>query len=194
MRVIKYKSIALFFVSLLFISNTFSKPIPFSLKRGVPEIEAFINDSIKATLIFDSGADQVYLDRAFADSNNLLFGTKLPVRPTMGIDQKVEAFQIFLKSLKVGSKNQKLVNTVIIDLHAIIKDTSQGIPDGVLGNSFLNNKQIYLNYVDSTLELVENDSLFAGQKAAVIPFIRNRHLITLNATINDSVDAKFILD
>jgi len=189
-----YKSKVLFFPFLVFISASLAKPIPFSLKRGVPEIEAFINDSIKTSLIFDTGADQVYLDRAFADSNNLLFGTKLPVRPTSGIDEKVEAFQIFLKSLKIGSKNKKLVNSVIIDLHAIIKDTSQGLPDGLLGSSFLNNHQVYLNYIDSTLELIENDSVFAGQKAAIIPFIRNRHLITLNATINDSVEAKMILD
>ncbi len=194
MRFSPFKSTVLFFSFLVSISASLAKPIPFSLKRGVPEIEGLINDTIKTTLIFDTGADQVYLDRAFADSNNLLFGTKLPVRPTSGIDERVEAFQIFLKSLKIGTKNQKLVNSVIIDLHAIIKDTSQGLPDGVLGGSFLNNQQIYLNYIDSTLELIENDSVFSGQKAAIIPFIRNRHLITLNATINDSVEAKLILD
>lgn len=194
MRLSIYKLASVLISLLAFAYSSIANPIPFSLKRGVPEIQAYINDSIKAALIFDTGADQVYLDRAFADSNNLLFGTKLPVRPTSGIDQKVEAFRIFLKSLKVGSTNQKLVNTVIIDLNAIVRDTSKGLPDGVLGNSFLNNQQIYLNYIDSTLEFLENDSVFADQKAAIIPFIRNRHLITLNATVNDSVEAKFILD
>ena len=174
--------------------GAFAQPIPFSLKRGIPEIEVIINDSIKATFAIDTGADQVYIDKTFAEKHGLLSGGKMPVRPVAGIDEKAEAFQIFLRSLKVGGLNQTVVGAVVIDLPFVLRDSSLDLPDGVLGYSFLKSRRFLLNYIDSTIEFTINDSVMAETKSAQIPFVLIRHLIVVNTEINDSVDAKMILD
>lgn len=172
----------------------FAEPIPFSLKRGIPEFEVIINDSIKATFAIDTGADQVYIDKTFAEKHGLLSGGKMPMRPAAGINKKVEAFQIFLRSLKVGETKQTIVNAVVIDLPVIIKDTSKGLPDGVLGYSFLKNHRVLFSYIDSYFDFFTLDPDSIVKKYASIPIVLNRHLIVVNTTINDSIDAKMILD
>ncbi len=174
--------------------GVFAEPIPFSLKRGIPEIEVIINDSVKASFIIDTGADQIYIDKNFAEKHGLLSGGKMPVRPVAGIDVKAEAFQIFLRSLTVGDLNQNIVAAVVIDLPLILKDTSSGFPDGVLGYSFLKNRRFLLDYIDSTIEFTIDDSALTKTKSVPIPFVLNRHLIVVNTEINDSADAKMILD
>ena len=172
-----------------------SEPISFSLKRGVPEIQVTINDSIRASFIIDTGADQVYIDKTFADRHGLLSGGKLAMRGVTGITEKVEAYQVFLRSLSIGEIKQNVVNTVVIDLPVIIKDTSRGLPDGVLGFSFLRGHKVNLNYRDATLTLLDvADSVSEKFNFVQIPFVLNRHLIVVNATINDSFDVKLILD
>jgi len=172
----------------------FAEPIPFTLKRGIPEIEVIINDSIKATFAIDTGADQVYIAKTFAEKHGLLSGGKMPVRPVAGIDDKAEAFQVFIRSMEVGRVIQNVVGAVVLDLSAVVKNSSAGLPDGLLGYSFLKSRRFLLNYIDSTIEFTINDSILAETKSTPIPFVLNRHLIVVNAEINDSVDAKMILD
>ncbi len=174
--------------------SIFSETIPFSLKRGIPQIEIIINDSVKATFAIDTGADQVYVDKTFAEKHGLLSGGKMPVRPVAGMEQKAEAFQVFLRSMKVGELKQTIVGAVVIDLPLMLKDTSSGLPDGVLGYSFLKSRKLLLNYIDSTVEFSLSDSVLSETKTAQVPFVLNRHLIIVNTEINDSVDAKMILD
>jgi predicted aspartyl protease len=171
-----------------------AEPIPFTLKRGVPEIEVTINDSIKASFIIDTGADQVYIDKTFAEEHGLLSGGKMPMRPTVGVEEATEAFQIFLRSLMIGDERHNIVNSVVIELPVLARDSSRGLPNGVLGYSFLKDRLLQLNYVDSTLEFLNQDSTQQNQKAAAVPFNRNRHLIIVNAIINDSTGADLILD
>lgn len=193
--IIRFSITLILFIAIMSPERALSSgQIPFSLKRGVPEIEVIINDSIKASFIIDTGADQLYIDKAFGEIHGLLSGGKMPMRPTVGVDEKVDAFQIFLHSLSVGGRADKIVGAVVIDITEIVKDTTHGHPLGIIGYSFLKRRNIFLNYSDSTMEFDVTPSDFAGHKSAQIPFTLSRHLIIVNTKINDSVDAKMILD
>ena len=193
---IKYLKSVIFvtFISLTTAAGLFAEPIPFSLKRGIPEIEVTINDSIKSIFAIDTGADQIYIDKAFAVRHGLLSGGRMPVRPVAGIVEKSEAFQIFLRRFQAGEVIQNNVAAVVLDLQAVVKDTSSGLPDGVAGYSFLKSRRLLLDYVALTVEFSLDDSALTETKSAQIPFALNRHLIVVDAEINDSVEAKMILD
>ena len=194
MRLSNKSSILLFSILLIPAIHSHSHTIPFTLKRGVPEIEVAINDSIRASFIIDTGADQVYIDKNFAEKHGLLSGGKMPMRPAVGINQTAEVFQIFMRKIAIGNITQSVVSAVVIELPLIIKDTSKGMPDGILGYAFLKSHNILLNYRDSTIEFDLSDSAIAGQKNMKVPFNLDRHLVSVSSKINDTVDAKMILD
>ena len=168
-----------------------SVPIPFSLKRGIPEIQVLINDSIKATFAIDTGADHVYVDKSFAKKHGLLSGRTQPMRPTRGAKSITEAKLISVESLKFANKAFSDLSMVAIDLVSQIKDTSKGYPDGVLGSNFLRNNPLVLDYVHYQIRFPDK------RKSAVSTIARfelHRHFIIVNASINDSVKTKMILD
>ena len=171
-----------------------AESIPFSLKRGIPEIEVIINDSIKASFVIDTGADHIYVDKAFAAKHGLLSGPTQPMRPTRGAKSITEAILFRVKNLEFGDKTFSDLSVVAIDLTSQIKDTSKGYPDGLLGYSLLKNYLVELNYIDSIVVFKTGDSIETISAVARVPFVLNRHLIVLNTLIGDSVNAKMILD
>jgi len=171
-------------------------PIPFSLKRGIPEIEVIINDSIKASFVIDTGADHIYIDKIFADKHGLLSGRIQPMRPTRGSKGSTEAKLFSVESLKFGDQVFSDLSMVAIDLVSQIKDTSKGYPDGVLGYSFLKNYQLrFANYPRGWLS---KDSIGYKNSIAMlydsVSFDLERHFIVVDVRINGTTDAKFILD
>lgn len=171
-----------------------AKSIPFNLKRGVPEVEVVINGKTKALFIIDTGADHVYIDKSFAEKHGLLSGGKMPMRPVTGVDDKVEAFQIFLRSLEIGDLKKNVVSAVTIDISSVVQDTSSGLPDGVLGYSFLRNQPFLLDYENNSLQFKFDYIDFKKTKIANVAFTLDRHFITVNTNVNDSINARMILD
>ena len=187
-----------------------AESIPFSLKRGIPEIEVIINDSIKATFVIDTGADHVYIDKTFAEKHGLLSGRTQAMRPTRGSLGISEAKLFRVESLKFGDISLSDLSMVAIDLVSQIKDTSMGYPDGVLGYSFLKNYVIEIMYGgQETFNKDIEDSIFAHPFIKFhkngfelpnyfifeeIPFEIERHLIIINATLNGLTTKRFILD
>ncbi|MCH8027370.1 MAG: aspartyl protease family protein [candidate division Zixibacteria bacterium] len=166
-------------------------PIPFSLKRGIPEIEVIINDSIKATFVIDTGADHVYIDKTFAEKHGLLSGRTQPMRPTRGSKGVTESKLIKVESLKFGENAFRDISVVAIDLVSQIKDTSMGYPDGILGSNFLRTFPFILDYVHYQIRF---QALRKAALSATIPIELRRHFIIVKVTINDSVKTKMILD
>ncbi|MCH9025330.1 MAG: retropepsin-like domain-containing protein, partial [candidate division Zixibacteria bacterium] len=110
-----------------------AESIPFSLKRGIPEIEVIINDSIKASFVIDTGADHIYIDKTFAEKHGLLSGRTRPMRPTRGSKGSTEAKLFSVESLKFGDISLSDLSIVSIDLVSQIKDTFMGYTNGGLG-------------------------------------------------------------
>ncbi len=173
-----------------------AEPIPFSLKRGIPEIEVIINDSIKASFVIDTGADHIYIDKTFAEKHGLLSGHMQPMRPTRGSIGSTEAKLFSVESLKFGDIFLSDLSIVAIDLVSQIKDTSKGYPDGVLGYSFLKNYQ--LSFDNYPRVWLSKDSIGYKNSIAMlydsVSFELQRHFIVVDVRINGTTDAKFILD
>lgn len=170
---------------------TAAEPIPFSLKRGIPEIEVIINDSIKASFVIDTGADHIYIDKTFAEKYGLLSGRTQAMRPTRGSKGSTEAKLFSIESLEFGDISFSDISVVAIDLASQIKDTSMGYPDGVLGSNFLRNFPLILDYVQLQIRFLDKRKSVVN---AVVPFELHQHFIIVNASINDSVKTKMILD
>ncbi len=193
-EVLKPAAIIFYFWIIIAVS-VHTAPIPFSLKRGIPEIEVVINDSVKATFAIDTGADHIYIDKTFAEKNGLLSNGKMPMRPTVGIEGKVEAFQISLRKLEIGEVKQSAVRAVAIDLRDIIKDTSKGLPDGVLGYAFLKNYKTLLDYHDLLVSFNITDSVDTSKyMKSSVSITPDKHLILLNTGINWRTVVRLILD
>lgn len=172
-----------------------SEPIPFSLKRGIPEIEVIINDTVKASFVIDTGADHVYIDKTFAEKHGLLSGNTQPMRPTRGSLGVSEAKLLKVESLRIGDESFSDFSMVAIDLVSQIKDTSLGYPDGVLGYSFLKDYKIFLNYPESTLAFQDPDSIDTKEKLVLrFPFTLVRHLIAIDVKFNNGIKTKMIWD
>ncbi len=193
------KALVLLSISLVTASFVLAAaPIPFSLKRGVPEIEVIINDSVKASFVIDTGADHVYIDKTFARRHGLMQGRSIPMRPTRGSKGRTQARLFTFEDFKVGDKSFSEFSAVAIDLASQIADTSHGYPDGVLGYSFLKNYTVSLNYVDSTVAFNGAGHLLWTRNCTGgtprISFELKRHFIVLDTKFNDSIKVKTILD
>ena len=185
---------ALFIISLVSIAASLvvaAESIPLSLKRGIPEIEVIINDSIKASFVIDTGADHIYIDMTFAEKHGLLSGRTQPMRPTRGAQGVSEAKLFNINKLELGDKAFSDLSMVAIDLVSQIKDTSKGYPDGVLGSNFLRNIPLILDYVHHQIRFPDSMKAAASM---VVPFKLHQHFIIVNVSINDSVKTKMILD
>ena len=166
-------------------------PIPFSLKRGIPEIEVIINDSIKASFVIDTGADHIYIDKTFAEKHGLLSGRTQAMRPTRGAQGATEAKLFRVESIKFREHAFRDISMVAIDLVSQIKDTSMGYPEGILGSNFLRTFPFILDYVHYQIRFKDSKK---AAVSAIVPFELHRHFIIVNASINDSVKTKMILD
>lgn len=190
--------IALFIISLVSFAAGHleaAESIPFSLKRGIPEIEVVINDSIKATFAIDTGADHLYIDKTFAEKHGLLSGPTQPMRPTKGAESITEAKLFNVESLEFGDRAISDLSMVAIDLVSQIKDTSKGSPDGVIGYYFLKDFNLELDYKKKRLRILSDYSeISLIERVEQVPFSSSRHLIIVEAKVNGSIAGNFILD
>ncbi|WP_290380707.1 PDZ domain-containing protein [uncultured Duncaniella sp.] len=135
------------------------KAIPFILDSHV-YIQGVIADTIPVSLIYDTGADRLYMDKDYMDLST--FG-KLPLRKgqaKMGGagNDGVQTVPIIVDTipLKMGDVVYKEHITPIINLREILGRHT----DGMIGNNAVFNKPLLVNYSDGYL--LSLDSLATG--------------------------------
>lgn len=124
--------------------------IPFILDSHV-YIQGTLADSAAVSLIYDTGADRLYLDKDYIDLSD--FG-KSPLRKGMarmggagnGEPQKIPIIIDTLK-LSLGDMVHNETITPIINLREILGRHA----DGMIGNNALWNKPLIINYTDGYL-------------------------------------------
>lgn len=168
--------------------------LPFNPERGLVEVDIVLDGKIKGRFGIDTGADFLYIDRKFAIENKLKIIPQA-LRPVTGVKGQSSATPISLKSFEIG--DAKLINlrATAIDLNAFIKDTSMGLPDGVIGYSILKQFYITIDFPEQTIYLeVEKPDFLRGRNYKTIPFTQYKHLILVKSKINNLTEAKLILD
>jgi hypothetical protein len=171
--------------------------IPFVLDSHV-YIQAVIADSVPVSLIYDTGADRLYLDKDYMDLSS--FG-KLPLkkgRAKMGGagNNGVQTIPIIIDtvSVKMGNVLHNEDITPIINLREILGRHT----DGMIGNNAVFDKPLIVNYTDSYL--LQTDSLtgemLTGYTRLPAQFNDNRIDIEMELRIDSvqTVSGNFRLD
>lgn len=171
--------------------------IPFILDSHV-YIQATVCDTVPMSLIYDTGADRLYLDKDYMDLSN--FGKqpfkKGSARMGGAGNSAASAVTIIVDDLPVqmGNVRYNCQITPIINLREILGKHV----DGMIGNDAVFNKPFIINYTDSyiiPIEAVTNDILEGFTKLPA-QFNDNRIDIELELTIDSvqTIKGNFRLD
>ncbi len=172
----------------------FAEPVLFDPSRGIVEVPVTINGAVTGKFGIDTGADRLYVDKTFATKNNLPI-RKRTERVVVGIDGKSETSAIDLRSFEFADNSLHDITGTVIDMGALIKDKRFGHPDGLIGYELLQRCYVTVDYHNKLLNLQMEEPDFLEEKSfATIPFDIRYHFILVNALLNDSVEARFILD
>ncbi|MDH4156283.1 MAG: retropepsin-like domain-containing protein [candidate division Zixibacteria bacterium] len=169
--------------------------IPFDPARGLVEIEVELDGHIRGVFGIDTGADQLYIDRAFAVKNGLSFAPETPTAEVVGVDGSSRGSAISLRSLTFG--RELLVNqrAVAIDIAGLTGDKDATVPDGLIGYEVLKQFFVTVDYPAKTLELTQDLPRFIyGNRYHTVPFTQYRHLVIVMAQFDGQVEAPMILD
>lgn len=171
--------------------------IPFILDSHV-YIQATLADTVPVSLIYDTGADRLYLDKDYMNISD--FG-KLPLKKgkaKMGGagNDGVQTIPIIIDPIKLemGNVIHNETITPIINLREILGRHT----DGIIGNNAVFSKPLIINYTDGYLLQVDalNDSILAGYTKMPAKFNDNRIDIDLELVIDSlqTVKGAFRLD
>ncbi len=152
-------------------------------------------DSIKGNYIFDTGADGLYYDSIFYNSNqfkhkNIGFG-RLP-----GIGLKKQLVQVVFDTVQFKLKDKNFTTNIspIIKLKPIVGDFA----DGIIGGKLFNKSILELSYDKEYVNIHSSvDSIdLTSYKKIKLDRVKNRFYLPLTIKVNDSllVQGKFILD
>lgn len=169
--------------------------VPFMPERGIVEIDVLLNGRITGRFGIDTGADRVYIDNAFSKKSGLELEGVGSARQVVGIHGISEAKNAHLASLAIGDERLYDLPVTLIDMANLIKDTTFGYPDGLIGHDVLRRFYVTVDYPKHRLELDQNRPYVTKQSDRnSIPFESVRHLIIVDVTINDSIEVPMILD
>ena len=154
-----------------------------------------IDGRVKGRFGIDTGADRLYIDKKFAEKNNLSEVEGPPPRLVVGLEGSSSASWVELRSLKLGRERLYNLKASVIDLGALIKDQRSGYPDGLMGREILRQFYVTIDYPHRTLELkMEEPEIFATKNFVSIPFEMHRHFILVDAVFNDIVTENNTVD
>jgi|GEM_PF-666865 len=146
-------------------------------------------------LIFDTGADGLYLDSVFVAKEKIEFG-KLGYAKLGGAGVKEKRVNIIRDSLFCNLDNFKLksVMTPILQLRPIIGRKA----DGILGNSEFRNKVLFINYTSQKLYVLKHFNEDIAQHFKKIAIHERKNRFYIDASVNVMKDlvikGEFLID
>ena len=115
-------------------------------------LQVRLNDTIPVTVIYDTGADFLYLDEDYLKLNNLqnAFGKKGIARMGGAGNNEPQSVDIFIEPIKIhcGELNYQNKITPVIKLRDILRKHT----DGLLGNTHLLNTPLEINFSESYIK------------------------------------------
>lgn len=152
-------------------------------------------EKVNANLIFDTGADGLYLDSVFVAKSELKFKEcAYGIARGAGINE--EKIRIIRDSIfyKINNFNFKSRLTPIVQLRPIIGKKA----DGIIGNAAFRNKAISIDYINQKLFVFKlfNQELAKDFKKIPITEVNNRYYLnsSINVTKDIVVNGDFMID
>ncbi len=179
---------------LLIAGTVVAATLPFDPSRGLVIVKVTIDDRVTGRFGIDTGADRLYINRSFAEENELNFTLPTPGRRVSGISGASTARPISLRSIEIGDAVLENVPAVAIDLDRL-SSGSGGALDGLIGHEILRRFYVTVDYPRSRIELTTEEPRFlAGTGYRSIPFSQYGHLILVEVRFNDEIKVPMILD
>lgn len=171
--------------------------VPF-IYDGQLYLKATLNDSIPSTLIYDTGADYLYLDKDYLSLNHLTnaFGNKAKAKMGGAGNGDPETFEVFINDIKikVGDLTKNNFITPIINLREILGCQV----DGLIGNDVFLQKPLEVNFGLSYFRQWDSlsPSQLEGYTRLEARFVESRIHVKAALQINDSntVNGWFLMD
>lgn len=150
-RNLYFVSLFLLFFSLKGIAAIPEGAIPFIFDRHL-YFQCTLNDTIPVTLIYDTGADFLYLDQDYLKVNNLqnAFGRKGRAKIGGAGNSGPQSVEIFIEPVKIHCGDMEYQNkiTPIIKLRDILGRHT----DGLLGNTHLLTSPLEINFSEGYIK------------------------------------------
>ena len=171
--------------------------IPFIFDRHI-YLKATLNDSVDVTLVYDTGADFLYLDEDYMRMNNLqdAFGRKQKFRMGGAGNGSAAPIDGFIDpiNIKLGKSNKQSKITPIIKLRNILGCHT----DGLLGNMDFLSKPFYISFSNCYIQSLDSipASMLEGYKKLKAEYRNNRVFIEATVMFDEKnvVSGPFIVD
>jgi len=169
--------------------------IDFDPNRGLVEVEVIVNGRAEGTFGIDTGADRLYIDKTWAEDNDLKFKDNPPRRGVAGIHGSSDARGIDLRSLQLDDERLYNLDATVIDIGALVSSPNISHPDGLIGYDVLKRFYVTVDYPESLMELRtgEPDDVLEAMSNAT-PFRQLRHMIIVDVVFNDEIEVPMVLD
>ena len=166
--------------------------LPFQPQRGLVEVDVVLNGHAKGRFGIDTGADGIYIDRAFAEEHGLVVLDDR-VR-AVGFGGEVVGSTVRLRSLAIGSERLHNLTAAAVDLTRLSGSADLGV-DGLIGHEVLRDFFVTVDYPGRELTLQRELPTFLNDGSTVrLPFEMQGHLVLLDVTIDDSLEVPMALD
>ena len=150
--------------------------IPYTIFRNHIIVDAVIQDSVKARLVYDTGAGlSLYLDRTFLIQHNwfdsIEYGSsdQLSSARRHYIDEIVKFRNKKLK-FSIGNRRETSINTGVFNLQEIIGTNG----DGIIGKDFMSNYVVEVNYDNHYLVLHDPNKFTPPKGTTTLPVTFNK--------------------
>jgi len=168
--------------------------MPFDPLQGLVEVEVVLDGRVKGRFGIDTGADQFYIDRTFAEKNGIPVSSGPPQRAVVGAEGHSEARAINIRSLEIGDERLYNLTATAIDMQNLVADKRATPPDGLIGYEVLRRFYITVDYPNKSMTLQMHEPSFLESAPPSVPFEIAHHLILVDVTIDDSVTVPMALD
>jgi len=144
-------------------------------------------DSVSGNFVFDTGADNLYIDTLFYKQHN--FHYENLVQATIpGAGNGVQHIQVVFEPVRFNFANCEYSSSQVplLSLKPILGDFA----DGILGRDFFENKVLAVNYQHQYMKIYEHiDSVNTADYTRIqCENIKNRLYLTLKVQIDDSLE------
>jgi len=169
--------------------------VPFRYYSGRVLFDVTISDSIKASLLFDTGGDNFYLDSLFFANSSLRFKNIATAR-IGGNGEGLQRADIIMDTAEfiLGSKSYSDSRVPVIN----VKPITGRFVDGIIGTEFFRDRAIGFNFIEEYAAIYDslNYSDFEGYIKLDFDFVNNRILVPARVFVNElaTIDGSFMID
>ena len=133
--------------------------IPFDPARGLVEVQVKLDGRVTGRFGIDTGADHLYIDRAFAEKNNLPIYDEMTGRQITGVEGSSKGYYTKLRSLEIGGERLFNVRATVTDIKALGGGRGNH-PDGLIGFEVIRHFYVTVDYPNTVLQLYRGSRLF----------------------------------